>query len=204
MAEGAVSAAEDKTDTTAKTDTQDKKGSNAVETENMAVEHGDSVAQTDRCLRRRRRRCLHMANQLSQPAEVGLAIAVHHAEHLRHMLRRDVDWAFQVRQPRLVLVRRRRNLDLPCAVPRASRPAASASSKKTGKPTVRYRSLCSHLPRDLFAPGHHDGITDTVFEKVTMDVSRRVCVAHSRRCILAGRGASRPCWRRWTLVAGVR
>ena len=55
MAEGAVSAAEDKTDTTAKTDTQDKKGTNAVETENMAVEHGDSVAQTDRCLRRRRR-----------------------------------------------------------------------------------------------------------------------------------------------------
>ena len=58
MAEGAVSAAEDKTDTTAKTDTQDKKGSNAVETENMAVEHGDTVAHTDRCLRRRRRRRL--------------------------------------------------------------------------------------------------------------------------------------------------
>ena len=147
---------------------------------------------------------LDLHPELSQPAEVGLAVAVHHAKHLRHMPRRDVDWAFQVRQLQLVRVRRRRNLDLPCAVPRASRSAASTSSKKKGKPTVRYRSLCSHLPRALFAPGHHDGITDTVFEKGTVDVSRRVCVAHSRRCILAGRGASRSCWRRWTLVAGVR
>ena len=70
---------------------------------------------------------LDLHPELSQPAEVGLAVAVHHAEHLRHMPRRDVDWAFQVRQLQLVRVRRRRNLDLPCAVPRASRPAGTCA-----------------------------------------------------------------------------
>ena len=51
--------------------------------------------------------------------------------------------------------------------------------------------LVAHVMTVLVVP--HDGITDTVFEKVTMDVSRRVCVTHSRRCMLAAQGASRPC-----------